>query len=354
MVSASVQSLNQAMQTPSHTMKVVKHYYVILKNPFKNSSLERVLHAIGKIPYFYDISAIIGAYTYAGGAYHTSREYLENSGHLYSTGWIYMDKGDSILNSIRDSLPVNLADSPNGWLVACIREPFWAGDEFDWKSCLSENIKDIGRELDDTYYPLVFPEHCVEGNFYIVETVPTEMIPPIVIEPEKMRADLDTALCQVNDAVKDVGNVANESYRTECYTHIPVPVYYPPSDLLFEIDYNVAHKHFGDGVKLPGLSIITSNNEIVSMKSRKKRAYGWCKMRTNIVSINAPNGWICINGTPEQNKEYIEKIYEHFGIPVPALTAASFATVITKDDTYKTNGVTYYPVCPPYYIVPLE
>ncbi len=341
------------MQVSSLTTKFEKCYYVILKNPFKNSSLEKVLYAIGKIPYFYDHSAILGAYTYAGGAYHTSAEYLEKCGSSYSTGQVYMDKKDSILNSIKDSLPVKLADSPNGWLVACIRDPYW-GDECDWKVLLSENIKDIGRELDDTYYPLVFPEHCVEGNFYIVETVPTEMIPPIVIEPEKMRADLDTTLANVKEAVEDVGNVTNESYRKECYTHIPVPVYYPASDLLFEIDYCVTHKHFGDGVKLPGINILTPNNEAIGIASRKKMGYGWSKIRTDIPPINAPNGWISINGTPEQNKEYIKKMYEHFGIPVPTLASESFATVIMKDDIYKINEVTYYPICPSYYSVPIE
>jgi hypothetical protein len=302
----------------------------------------------------YSDSDIIGGYTYSGHAYITSKITLySNLDKLYSNGWIYLVREPThTLNSIRNSLPVNLADSPNGWLIGRANP--------DWQSRLVQNMERIIK-TSYTYYPLVFPEHSV-GNFYIVESVPSDMIPRSVISNKEMRAGLTNTLALIKAVVKDQIVFPTDSLRELNYTYIPTPVYYPASDLLFQITYNVARKHFGKEAKFPELSIITPHGEMCIMKNAKHGAYDWekCSSRIYKSTIIPPNGWIRIQGTPEETREYIENIYKFLGAEdyafSPHISPDSFAAV-TDRSTYihysNRYFINHYPLCSSFYIEPI-
>jgi hypothetical protein len=310
--------------------------YYILKNPFKTTSLEKLLYTIGQIPYFYDRSGLLGAYTCTGTAFKTSQEYLENSGSLYSTGCIYLAHPDDELISIRDSVPVNFKESPNGWLIGRIDE--------HWKWRIEEDLNEIARNLEDTYYQLTFPDHP-EGDFYIIES-------DVPVAPVSTSEDIQTALEHTYDEV--ISAIENEDriaeklvekksesnyFISRTSTYIPLPVCSSPSYLLFRI-HSILRKHFGYDARL---SVITPNNEILSRMNHK--SYKWYKLKCG---IRAPYGWIVMSGSPEKTCKYIEKIYTELNCTMPSTASEVFAPSLVEEQ-YNLGDIIYYPVDSTFY-----
>ncbi len=339
-------------------------YYYILKNPFKTASIESVLSMMGTIPYFYDQSTLLGGYTQYLTPLRTHQE-VEDKRERRFQGWVYAaEPGDELFDL---DPPVDAMQSPRGWLVGradmvgccgfgpgCEAFPEESADEGEaaaaaWKRNLQQTIDHLAKHLDDEYHSLTFPEHPT-GDFYIVDSVPNPTTGGG--DGGKMRRELDRTLEEVRAAVSPGPPAVDHPQYARHTTYIPQPAHYSVSDLLFDL-WHLRKEHYGEDADKHEVSVITRDNDEFVLTHDITPSY-W-KFSPGPECISAPNGWIVIEGTPEANRAFIEKIYPYLiedeRYSPPDVTPVAFAPHV-KNTAYSSR-IAYYPVDPNFYHEPV-
>ena len=351
--------------------------YYILKNPFKNSSLEQVLTLMGEIPYFYDRSTLLGAYTQYGTALITHREFEDKRERRFR-GWVFKASEDDQIVAVDP--PVDFMQSPGGWLVG--RADMWnccgygehcasMDESAEWQANLEKSIQDLARHLGDDYHPLTFPAH-LEADFYIVESVPnptsgggdggglqsslddtltevrtlTGVAARLVSDPPVTGAACGIAECGVSNPAVTHPDHAQHTVYIPCPTHDPV------SDLLFDL-WHLRAKHFGGDANKQHVAVIAPDKQEYTLTQHDVPSY-WTIHAEKCV--NAPNGWIAIRGTPESLSDFIKTIYIYLDTADdihirPDVTPRAFAAHVVN--TPYSSRVVYYPICSSFYHEPL-
>ncbi len=346
--------------------------YYILKNPFKNSSLEQVLTLMGEIPYFYDRSTLLGAYTQYGTALITHREFEDKRERRFR-GWVFKASEDDEIVAIDP--PVDFMQSPGGWLVGradmwdccgygehCasgVSNPALSGASTDesaaWQANLEKSIQDLARHLGDDYHPLTFPEHP-EADFFVIESAP----PPTSGGGDggRLQSALDNTLAEIRTLTGSAQpEIAHPAFAQHT-VYIPCPTRDPVSDILFDL-WRLREKHFGAAADKQYVAVVTPDKQEYALTYHTVPSY-WVSYSD--VDIKAPNGWIAISGTPDDLTDFIKEIYIHLDTDDayidaedihirPAVAPRAFATHVTN--TSYSSRVVYYPVCSSFYHAPL-
>lgn len=335
--------------------------YYILKNPFKNSSLEKILTLMGEIPYFYDRSTLFGAYTQYGTALVTHHN-VEDKRERRFNGWVFLPADDHELHEFDP--PVDFMQSPGGWLVgrADMRGCCGYGehcasmdDTAEWQANLEKSIQDLAYHLGDEYHPLTFPEYP-EPVFYVVESAPSPTTGGG--DGGRMQRALDSTLAAVRTLTGATQPAVEHPEHAQHTVYIPCPSRDPVSNIIFDL-WGLREKHFGEDAPKQVIAVITPDNDEFSLTQHTVPSY-WTIRADKCVS--APNGWIMLRGTPESLRDFIKEIYIYLDTDDayidaedihirPDVSPRAFATHVVN--TPYSSRIAYYPICASFYHEPM-